>query len=293
MAIPIASWQSLTELFNTVSLGHWYFRGESQEFTDVLPVVDRLSKLAEKSQDEVVLAELQTVRAFHYDAMALLEPWLHSYLNNTISQLIVMRHYGAPTRLIDWTLSPWIALLWASRESLSGQEPKAGRILGFSLSGLEVASSKYRSHVRAALQKEFSDLGKKYAAFLSTKYLRRPSLKPWVYPLTSPGPAFPRLRAQQGRFTIAGTPYTDHWKWIQNHVPDDQRLEITISPQLKGQSLWYLQKMGIEEATMLPDVGGVCQSLCTRILYQRQELPRYAASRGSRRKNPMCGGAVP
>src|SRR3982751_488607 len=65
---------------------------------------------------EKVRIEAAAIRAFRRHARSLLQPAELLYFDRILDGMTLMQHYGAPTRLLDWTLSPWVACYFASQD---------------------------------------------------------------------------------------------------------------------------------------------------------------------------------
>jgi hypothetical protein len=172
----------------------------------------------------------------------------------------VMRHYGAPTRLLDWSESPWVSLYFACEDAASpiGAVPRVGRILAFDRMALQrEIESRYWD--QSASHAEHVQTGGRLVPRLFTRHFAE-SAGEWAVCYHHYDPAFPRLVAQQGLFTFASRPWLDHWQTIKALCPT-RCIEIHIAPELKAETLRRLMGMGLTAATLFPGVEGVSREI--------------------------------
>ena len=169
--------------------------------------------------------------------------------------LVVMQHYGAPTRFLDWTKSPWIAVFFA----VSTEWKNDGYVFGFSRNDLENSIKKeYASEL-----KEFTwgicpdkvdssdrmwDKAQKNDELFDPAKVK--NMSKWIATFYSRKPHFPRLTAQQGIFTFASKPGLDHWKQIRRLIK--KRFSLRIHYKAKPDILKNLNNMGLNGATLFP-----------------------------------------
>src|SRR5689334_878875 len=83
------------------------FRGQPEPWDTVISSIDRLLEPVTDYPQKLRL-EAEAIVAFRSQACHFLTSHEQAYCSGTIADaLTVMRHYGAPTRLVDWTLSPY------------------------------------------------------------------------------------------------------------------------------------------------------------------------------------------
>jgi hypothetical protein len=97
----------------------WAFRGQANATWKLEPSIERLRKMYFKSfimdDAEGHVREAFKRRAHHY----------MRYLpgeKEELEWMALMRHHGAPTRLLDWTRSPYVAAFFAVAEASEGEE---------------------------------------------------------------------------------------------------------------------------------------------------------------------------
>ncbi len=242
-------------LLNAFGAGYmnndFVFRGESVEHTLRFSQIDRLTFNRAHDRREALLYEQQAAQRFWQDARLYLPPSEQQILDSLGGALPLMRHYGAPTRLLDWTESPWIALYFTCASS----PKKHGRILGFDRFHLTGAvDSQHKGQTQLASPRKFGEMH--VPALLSSD---PEELDDWIVCYHHVGPKFPRLMAQQGLFTLGSKPWLDHWETAQQYAT--RGLEILVRNDQKATCLRRLARMGITAASLFPDAGGVGQAI--------------------------------
>jgi hypothetical protein len=122
---PCANWKAVTEAFDSfpapkIDFGSegemlrttWVFRGHKSATYELKPSVERAvhgKSVSWAAVESMVLEEFQSKARMHLDPSDL-PPSQHK-----LSWLALMQHYGVPTRLLDFTFSPFVALYFAVR----------------------------------------------------------------------------------------------------------------------------------------------------------------------------------
>ena len=114
----VAAWSELVECFDPLLTGKSWdmkslFRGQSDEEWQLDDSLFRLVEPAVTSWDQLISLEQIALREFRGQAHLLSEssdvPNAHSLLD----WWALMQHFGSPTRLLDWTGSPYVAAYFA------------------------------------------------------------------------------------------------------------------------------------------------------------------------------------
>jgi len=112
--VKVKMLNSVEEVFDTLASGqfrsgHWVFRGQGNEHWPLLPSLERFARCIVDQPGPIErhgLREFQR-RAHHY-ATNLPDD------NSALEWLALMRHHGSPTRLLDFTKSPYVAAFFAT-----------------------------------------------------------------------------------------------------------------------------------------------------------------------------------
>ena len=169
-----------------------------------------------------------------------------------------MQHYGAPTRLIDFTESPYIALYFA----LEAYNPLLQRdlaIYAIDYTSIMDASLTYISKRDPEFNKERADIvGIQDQLF--DDFVDRFSYE--VVWITEPLELNARIDRQSGTFLISG----DKERKIEDLLSLDMYEDVNILKYIVPHSMYeqiyaLLRKMNINAKTIYGDLGGLAKSI--------------------------------
>lgn len=228
-----------------------FFRGHADKEWLLQPAVFRNSKLKERG---IILDYKQ---AFVEEV---------DYVSSMERILIEMQHHQIPTRLLDWSISPLIALYFAC----SSEEYQNRNAMVYALNPWHVYNSikEYtktptyymeimrQARLRAALNWTVEEI---------TEYIRRKfnygiSSRELELPLPIVGRNMDeRVRTQQGCFTLWGIDR----QALDFFSPYKSNLNsFEISAKDKPSLLKFLSQLGINEFALFTDKEGMSKSIC-------------------------------
>ena len=242
--------QFLEEIRQFVGHGDFgcYFRGEPGASHSLQPSIGRAHHFLGKSLIFTPRQERNLLHRFRRHAYE----FFHRVPSDWES-LFLARHYGMPTRLLDWTSNPLVALHFAScfERDLTEYPDDRG------------AAQRIRVNVDGsvwAIQRRGNEDGD-LDVFGKTPPLEVKGIK-LVYPF------YPtrRMTAQSGIFTIHGDPWANVVKCARKRFPekdlDIRRLKRWLIPHRhKASIVVALERMAINSRTLFPDLDGLAKGL--------------------------------
>jgi hypothetical protein len=270
-----AEFEAVYDAFFRRKRGRWYFRGQRDSGWHIETTLDRLLKRIKPPTNAVpyprypsgreantvgTRIELVLLRAFQARASKFLPnlPGPH----DTLEWLALIRHWGLPSRLIDVTTSPHVALYFALEHLLSNDEPTRTDPVVWAINHVPLRAMGAQT-VGAVAHTDLSDPDFFNATF-------------WADPATTfVAPVHPRshserLAAQQGTFLCVGNVDRSFRDNVVTCVPDIIRQgvfqRIIIDPQAGIEILARLSVMNIHSASLFPDLHGYAEFIENSVL---------------------------
>ena len=248
--ITIKSWAEFDRILSKKNYRKWIFRGQSdaswnlesslhrafEEAQAIHEISNNKKKSLNKEEHEKVMIDRFKCSAHLY---------LHSLPkdDDILSWLSLMQHHGAPTRLLDFTFSYYIALFFA---------------LEFGENDAVV----YCINHQAIKNDDDDQFGKKrqemYANILND---HNDSDDPFLRAF-EPTFSNQRLLSQQGLFVaINNHEYTHETLLTAYDLEDDDVQKFIIPKNLRYSGLRKLNQMNINSTNIYPGLDGFCKSL--------------------------------
>jgi len=276
--------------------GEWAFRGDfKSEITSSLDRIFTNHKVETQTEGQIKkrrYIEKKLIREFQRAA--------HHYLSKTpplddrLQWIALLQHHGGPTRLVDFTYSPYIALYFAINNSLrdfecvdgkSPEEELTRYITGISMQQLkDISNCKIISEWKGECcpdkddRNYFVQRGKKRDMKRISKLLFSEDFADLVYPIT-PFILNERILIQQGTFLCPGTVDKPFKTTLENAIDcNDEKIflkkQITFTFEQSREALADLKKMNITKASLFPGIDGLAQSLANHwVLTQKRDTP--------------------
>jgi hypothetical protein len=257
---PIKDWSQLQqelEKYFDKPTASWAFRGAGKTEWALQSSLERLGIKLAVEAERYVLTTFQR-RVHHYISAP---PAQDDYLE----WLALLQHHGAPTRLLDWTKSPYVALFFALDE-----RREAGGFCALWAIDLRWCKNQAIQVIQGnplgqtlAIEPDES-LGK--PGTFPAAFFTEPPLK-FVTPL-QPFRMNERLTIQQGLFLCPGDLRAGfESNLLAFQMPDfaDHVQKLVIPIDLREKILAMLNKMNINRASLFPGIDGFAQSLISNV----------------------------
>lgn len=146
---------------------------------------------------------------------------------NNWEWLALAQHYGLPTRLLDWTFNPLVALYFAVEANC------------------ETDAVLFALNAGKKMSEAIVESGDRFAIDMPMKYL--------------PSAQTPRIVAQEGLFTVQPNVSLP----LGDQLLADWRLDqITIPASAKAELIYQLFRQGVHRTSLFPDIDGLAGHVC-------------------------------
>lgn len=161
----------------------------------------------------------------------------------------LMRHYGAPTRILDWSLSPYVALYFAVHSHWE-QDGAVWFVRAKSI------SAAFKTKLGGDYKKDWKEKRSLPKGNLFAS--KSPSDTLYCYEITR---QFDRIAAQQGWFTICCDPLLDHATCLERYVKQPDLQKFVIPADQKPSIMRELHLMNITAKALFPGTDGLGRSM--------------------------------
>lgn len=240
----INHWSDFVDIAN--SLDGWAFRGQKRADWQLWSAISRQLQKFCPDTGSWPEREQRVIRIFQRKA--------HNFLNDPrildddLRCLALLQHHGAPTRLIDFTKSPYVAAFFALEDAT-----EASAVYAINTPYLWHAAPRHHP----ALPREVID-PRENGHF--RKYFI-PNNTPLVW-AGEPGQLDSRLVAQSGTFVVPGVLDRSIDDILINEYPNEEPIlhKFILAADMREQAIQNLYRMNITYATLFPDLDGLARA---------------------------------
>lgn len=291
MTITVSSLEEMSAFVESLGSGKYAFRGQSVATWDLVPSLFRgMEKLDLSNGGELFVENAE--RDIFRDFSDFYRPRTSAdWVQTSWDVLVLAQHHGTPTRLLDWTSNPQIALYFAATASPNND----GAVWWANPAAIPVPAELGRIHNGLGYRQE------KLARYVVERKLpfchphsetigSSPSHKP-VYDQNGnpelsgiltffvPGHSNSRVAVQNGTFSVyitdqEGELVMDHAAYLRavEKFTGERILEKAVIPaKYKRGILLSLDRVGVNALTLFPDLYGLGE-------YQRLRQQRFVES---------------
>jgi hypothetical protein len=273
---PTTEFNSINELMNKFEelekKKDWVFRGQANLYPELNPSIDRKKWREIKQRAKKLEIERQSIEQMRIwncapednERRVLHKGITHddvSYATCYLETLMLLQHYGVPTRLLDWSFSPYVAGYFSVVRYFDcdndDHDKSDGEIWAFD-------SKKFQDRC-AQHWVDFPEI-KLWYDWPEPKVDFFEHILRTAFAETDPGDwimpgyyydYFPRYSAQKGLFTIIGDFGIDHASKISKRLGDTTLYHhFIIGSKFKKELREILKKKGYSRGTMYPDSAG-------------------------------------
>jgi len=228
----------------------WIYRGQNNYEYQLESSLFRAFRRNEKIRSATKMKRVHLIREkYEKEMIESFQKSCHLFLTtfpnmkDKFDWLSLMQHYGAPTRLLDFSLSPYVALYFSMYEAT-----EEAAVYCINYSEIKKIDSSY-----------YNNIDQKYSELMKTeKSIDQTLLVPFE-------PKFinERLFAQQGVFLIPNTLNFSHHEILENYENSDFYLKLKINITQFAEIQKELLKMNIRASSVYPGFEGFCKSFNT------------------------------
>jgi hypothetical protein len=249
----IKNFDDFRALISKTTPGSWnFFRGENRDFYPLIPKIGRLTKDRAVSEDGELKLDIRMPADIYGEEHAFQEfkkaarPLVNIQPSGVWEWLALAQHHGLPTRLLDWSVNPLIALYFAVAETYSNVDLQRDKLTRPEYEG---GAAFYIAHTRYGLSevdeenseekiKERFGLIKSKTCFFSVPVITT------------------RIKAQSGIFSIQKNP----WKPLNKQIKGKERIyKYRIPFEKRSVLAKELRLLGINHAFVFADLDGLAR----------------------------------
>jgi hypothetical protein len=246
--LPVKDWTTFvkgTDVLEPESISplvpsSYIFRGQADATWPLRPSL--LRNVAGLAAADVITIERRALEVFRTHAHHHLDWATIQSAPEILSWWSLMQHYGAPTRLLDWTASAYVAAYFAV-----DREPRsAGAVWAVHVNTVH-SHSGLAPTTAPDVNRIFSDPNGEARLFTIRRLVETP-----------------RMAAQQTAFTVSPSVLADHGDILAGiSEPPGKALfiKLVIEPEIKAEFLRRLRRMNITAQALFPGVDGLGRSV--------------------------------
>ena len=249
----LTSWEAFLNLIVQTPYSHWAFRGERDERWPLYSSLSRYLMNFGVDRSAWPEQEARILRVFKRKAHQFLEQPPDP--DDDFQWLALMQHHGAPTRLIDFTWSPYVAAFFALERTLND-----GVIWAMNPAAID---SSRADHPRR--------MDPRVKGNLARYYLKGNHRFIWM---GEPQTMNRRLIAQSGTFAVPGLLDVPIEEILSDRDQENILAKFVMTNAVREQGMRELYRMNITYATLFPDLDGLARSMGYELEFHWAYNPR-------------------
>ncbi len=254
----LQSWEDFLKIITDSPYSNWAFRGQRDEAWPLFSALSRYLRAFQIDRRAWPGQEERILRIFKRKANQFLSH--RPDVDDDLEWLGLMQHHGAPTRLLDFTWSPYVAAFFALQRA-------TGKAAVWALNSKGIGRQTPKaSHTRVKVNPRMEGHYREY-------FLKGERMLVWV---GEPQIMNRRLIAQSGTFAIPGVLDKPIEEILSGYPEPKNVLAKFVLPadKMREKGLRELYRMNITNATLFPDLEGLGRSMAYELEFHWAYDPR-------------------